>query len=144
MRTRSRALIMAVAVMGLVSGAPAIANADASEGSPCSVGNINNGFVWSGFNANHTGNARFYEYGDRLEVIDTSSNGERARAHFQFCTRDDEGNAYYARYSWLDSGPDEGKIDRQLYDLSFSEGVKVRFKVCDGYDECGPWQYANA
>ena len=82
--------------------------------------------------------AFFHAYGEHLVVEDRKSNGWRAVVDLQICK-----NGQYTHYGTYDSGPDEGRVDREEYDLSFAEGRKLRIMVCEqqGSDRrfCSSW-----
>lgn len=139
MRTPFRALIMAAAVMTLTAGAPAVANAGPT---PTCWANANNGDVWGAYATG--GYARFYEYGDKLEVVDTKSDGVRTQVYFQYCDTYNGKIYYYAHKGpVLDSGPNEGSVDREWYDFDYAERRIVRFKACTAAG-CTGWVYGNA
>lgn len=134
MRRGFRVVTMVAAITTLTAGAPAVAN-NIPTPDPCFT-YANNGDTWSvgvpgGF-------ARFHEYGDRLEVVDTASDGVRTTAIFQYC--EDGGFKPNGRF---DSGPNEGSVDREWHDFDYAEKRKVRFKVCND-SGCSSWQNANA
>jgi hypothetical protein len=79
-----------------------------------------------GYVQNGGGYAEWYANGEWLEVVDVKSNGRRVVALFRWCT-----NGQYTEPQWRDSGPDEGRIDSELYNYSFAEGRKIRFVVCE-------------
>lgn len=136
MLTRSKALIMTAAVMTLTAGAPAVANAGPTP-IPCFSSDPHNGTQWTADISG--GYATFYEYGDRLQVVDEWSDGVRTKVHFQYC----DGYGYHTPSgSPFDSGPNEGFRDTEWYDFDYAEGRLVRFKVCT--NGCNGWVYANA
>lgn len=93
--------------------------------------------------ATYRGYATWLPAGEKLVVVDQKSNGYRTVALFSWCE-----NGGYVSYRRLDSGPDEGATDEELYDLEFAEGRKIKFRVCEvkngALRSCGPIVYNHA
>lgn len=122
------------------------AHAEARSGSmDCFVGNINNGDSWTAYAqaSVHPGSATWYEYGDRLKVQDSLSDGNRTIGSIRWCY-----GGEWSKWHNYDSGPDEGNTDVRWKDFDLKEGRKVQILACrdngaDG-DRCGGVDKANA
>lgn len=55
-------------------------------------------------------------------------------------------NGSYTRYKHYDSGPNEGRVDRETYDFDFREGRKIKVRVPEGkaLQNCGGIHYGHA
>ncbi|MDI3422673.1 hypothetical protein [Streptomyces luteolus] len=111
----------------------------------CFVGNVNNGDDWTAYAQNppHPGMATWYEYGDKLRIRDSLSDGNRTIGSIRWCY-----NGEWSKWHNYDSGPNEGNIDDRWKNFDLKEGRKVQILACrdngsDG-DRCGKTVQANA
>jgi hypothetical protein len=140
-----RKLLMTITALGMTAGtlalAPGAANADPDRA--CFVDPNNNG-RWYATADGNVGFAHFSAYDELLTVADQINNHRRAVARFSICV-----GGSFEPYRSYDSGPHEGDIDRERYDLTIAEGRRVRFKTCEraasgSLINCGPVEYAHA
>ncbi|WP_157575074.1 hypothetical protein [Jiangella muralis] len=89
------------------------------------------GISWQSKPTGGGGYALFSESGEKLEVVDTKSNGYRVVALFSWCEGPLYDKGVYRSWLHRDSGPDEGAIDRQYYDFDFAEGRRLLMRVCE-------------
>lgn len=111
----------------------------------CLIGNINNGSVWTAYAAStHSGKSKWYEYGDKFEIIDTKSDGYRTIGFVNWCK-----NGAWVGWKGYNSGPNEGDTDSEVIDFGLAEGRRVAIFTCrmassTSADRCGSIVYANA
>ncbi len=86
------------------------------------------------------GKAIFHEYDELLTVVDSSPDDMRIQVRLEWCYNGD-----WRLFDYYDSGPNEGTLDVETYDLDFREGRRLRMIVCekDGSD-CGSTTYTVA
>ncbi|SDS32088.1 hypothetical protein [Microlunatus soli] len=113
------------AVMDVVFAAPAHADGWCKE----FIGGSNDDTA-TGYSYGPDGSKRGYvtwsSDGERLRVVDTSSNGRRIVALFSYCV-----NGTWHDTLYRDSGPNEGPIDVEKYDFDFAEGRAITFQPCE-------------
>ncbi|MBM7784535.1 hypothetical protein [Tenggerimyces flavus] len=137
MKLRKAAALLAatLAPAGLLVGMTAT---QASAAVDCVVSNPDayNGWAWTVRAKNGKGNATFYEYDEKLTVRDTDGNGVRTQAQILWCY-----NGAWRHYGYYDSGPNEGSVDTETYDLNFRDGRKLIMIVRekDGTDASGAY-----
>lgn len=94
---------------------------------------------------NERGYVTWYSDGERLKVVDTSSNGRRIVALFTYCVS----GKWHATLR-RDSGPNQGPVDSKTYNFDFAEGRGIAFKPCEtdtktgALYNCGVWGAGHA
>lgn len=155
MTTVRRSILMAFAALTLTAlstvGA-GWAQADTGSGpvheeQSCTTfpGGSNDDLAVGGSTYNYA-SAVWHSGGDYLIVQDHISNGYRGVALFSYCV-----SGTWHPYLHLDSGPDEGDFDQEVYNFNFAEGRAIKFKVCEQRSgepgsayNCGDREYGHA
>jgi hypothetical protein len=144
--TRMRRLLMTLTALGLTAASLAFAAgaAGASSAAADCFTEPNNGDHWVGSSVGGQGYAEFWANDDYLSVYDERSNGRRTYVAFYICY--DGSWGFHREY---DSGPDEGDLDHESYDLHFREGRRIMFEVCEvtsagALYKCGDFVHGHA
>lgn len=145
MRRRTRIAGIATGIVlaaSALTGGTALADTGGTAGS-CFSDNPDryNGITWEAHTEDEVaGKATFAEYGEHLTVTDLKSDGMRTYAYVRICY-----DGEWIDYEFGDhhSGPDEGDIDTETYNLSFKDGRFAEFWVCNVNEDsmmenCGP------